>query len=136
MRNLVTRSRTLLGVVLLAGVAAPAAAHDVERTVNREIVRLQGHRSTDSAAAGGREIVLVVFGEDVRLRLNEWQVFAFATAPEAARSAAPARITLEGDRATLARVAESRPEQRLTFLAERRPGAAEIFLLALDVCPE
>jgi hypothetical protein len=136
MQKTLARLRVPLTAVLLAGAAAPAAAHDVERTVNREIVRLQGHPSSDDAPADGSEIVLVVFGEEIRFRVGDWQVFAFTTAPEPPRAGAPARLTLEGDRATLARVAEARREQRLTLLAERRPGAAEVFVLALDVCPE
>ncbi len=124
-------------LVLLALWPAVAAAHGPPRpTSEREIVRVVGHvREPAAAEAGATRMVLAVLGQDVTFAAAQWQTFGLAS-PEGGSTDRPARVTLQGARETLAKLVAARPEQRVAILAERRPGAAEIFLLALDLCPD
>ena len=126
---------TPIASALVLAHAAAALAHEPTPAATRELVRLQGYRS--SAPSGvriAREVTLVVFGEEHRFHATEWQRFAFAGAG-AGETAEPGRLALQGDRATLAKFANARSDQRLTILAERRPGGADLFVVALDLCP-
>jgi hypothetical protein len=80
------------------------------------------------------EITLDVFGAEHRFHVTDWQRLGLS---EEARGGKPdARIALQGDRATLARIEDTRPGQRITILAERRLGSTDLFVVALDLCPE
>lgn len=134
--------RWLVGLALGActlPVAAPASrAHDQGRSVARELVRLVGFFGEVPAGAHvERTVRLTVQGKERALQATEWQVFTVAseggrTGPEAE----PDRLTLQGAREQLARLAAAKPDQRVSILAERRPGHGEAFLVALDLCPE
>lgn len=121
---------------LLAGVAV-AHAHPVTPQVVREMVRIQGqrHRGAEPAPAGQREVTFVVLGQRVPFRASGWQVFRVAEVPA---TPPPERdeLTLQGERRALLAITGARPDQRLTILAERRPGAGDLFILAVDRCPE
>ena len=114
--------------------AAPlATAHEPPKVVVRELVRLQGFRRADGDAPAGR-MVLRAQGADQPFAALERR--AFALAAEGAEPPTVAdRYTLQGPRALLARFADSRPDQTVTILAERRPGASDLFVLAIDLCP-
>jgi hypothetical protein len=125
-----------VAVVLLA--FAPAArAHEPQRLTSREIVRLAGTFGDPAAGAKVvRDVVVAVQGRERTLHATDWQVFAVVADQNDAVPPAPDRVTLQGTREDLARIAAARPEQRVAILAERRPGMAELFLLAVDLCPE
>lgn len=120
-------------IVLLAATAAPA--HDVVSHAVRELVRIQGQPGTVSVPAGGRQVTFVVLGQRVPFSASEWRVFAFADDTTVKKPEAP-EPQLVGDRSILRRVSTARPDQRVTILAERRPGSADLFVLAVDRCPE
>lgn len=119
-----------LGLLLIAGLAA---AHEPERTVVRELVWLKGHR----AAAGGK-LTLAALGADHGFAVAELKRFPVGEkAAEAARGDFEVpRLALQGPRELLARFAGARPDQMVTILAERRPKGSDLFVLALDLCPE
>lgn len=112
-----------------------ARAHGPEPKAEREIVRLQGYRDArPEGAAVSAQITIDVFGVEHRFLVTDWQQLGLS---EPAKGGKPdARIALQGDRATLARIGDARPGQRITLLAERRLGSTDLFILALDLCPE
>jgi hypothetical protein len=115
--------------------ASAAAAHDVASHAVRELVRIQGRPGNAVVGTGGRQVTFVVLGQRFAFAASEWRVFAFAD-DETARRPEPAEPQLVGDRSLLRRISTARPDQRVTILAERRPGAADLFVLAVDRCPE
>ncbi|MBM4247372.1 MAG: hypothetical protein FJ148_26880 [Deltaproteobacteria bacterium] len=122
------------GILLLA---AGARAHEPQRLTSREIVRLAGTFGPPGATAKiVADVVVVAQGRERTLHATDWQVYALVVDQNAPLAPAPARVTLQGTRADLARIANARPEQRVAILAERRPDRSELFLLAVDLCPE
>ena len=122
------------GVVALLA-AGPALAHDIVSHAVRELVRIQGQPGTPTPGPGGRQVTFIVLGQRVPFAANEWRVFAFADDETVKKPEAP-EPQLVGDRSLLRRVSTARPDQRVTILAERRPGSADLFVLAVDRCPE
>lgn len=126
----------VLALALGATWPAVAAAHQPARTAAREIVRIQGRRGVAPAGvAVVREVVLVALGQEHRFSATDWQRFGFGDEAAAAPAEERPRLVLQGKREQLAHFAAARPEQTVTILAERRPGSADLFLLALDLCP-
>lgn len=133
-----------MALAVALAVAAPAAAHKPSRVTAREFVRLAGSfeaaaqaKATAAPADGAARVVtLTVQGRERRFATADWQVFALVSEEEdAAPPAEPERLTLQGPRDLLGRIAGARPEQRVSILAERRPGSGELFVLAADLCP-
>jgi hypothetical protein len=123
-----------LGAVLV--VSSVALAHNPEPKVDREIVRVQGYRGARPSGANVvAEIAMNVFGVEHTFYATDWQQYGFS-AEARGEVPAPARVMLQGDRAALARVGDARPEQRVTILAERRPASLDLFVLAVDLCPD
>lgn len=111
--------------------AGPALAHQPERAVARELVWLKGRRGGD-----GAPLVLVALGADHHFAVAELKRFPVGedvVAPEGEFERA--RLSLQGPRELLARFAGARADQTVTILAERRPGRADLFVIALDLCP-
>jgi len=129
----------LLGAMLGLAVV-PALAHKPSRVTAREFVRLAGTFAGDDAAAtakAGETVAVTVQGRTRTFRVGDWQVFALVAEERAdEKPPLPAKLTLQGTRERTARVASARPEQRVAILAERRPGGSELFVLAVDLCPE
>ena len=136
------RRRRGLHVVLaaLAGVALAAGgvrAHEPQRLSAREIVRLAGtFGELPAGTKPVRDVAVTVQGRERTLHASDWQVYALVVDQNAPVAPAPDRVTLQGTREDLARIANARPDQRVSLLAERRPGMGELFLLAVDLCPE
>lgn len=130
------RTAALLGLAIVV-MAAVAHGHPVPRQATRELVRIQGYRTAESPAGTQRRLQLVALGAEQPFAATDWQVFGFSeTAPSAEPTAAASqRFALQGSRDDLARFAAARPEQRVTLLAEHRPGSADLFVLSLDLCP-
>ena len=123
--------------VVLSSVAGAARAHEPQRLNAREIVRLAGTFGDPPAGVKSvRDVAVTVQGRERTLHASDWQVYALVVDQNAPVAPAPDRVTLQGTREDLARIANARPEQRVALLAERRPGMAELFLLAVDLCPE
>jgi len=133
--------RASLGVLAviasLSGLATVAAAHGpAAAAVTRQIVRLQGSLDARSDVQPVRELIVVVRGEAKLFYATDWQVYAVdLSQAAAAQPKEPDRVALQGDPKLLERFATARSGQTITILAERRPGAADLFLLALDRCP-
>lgn len=126
----------LLFAAAAALAATSAPAHNLAPEPVRELVRIQGYRSP--APAGEtivREVTFVVLGQQVRFAANEWRVFAFFDPATLPTPTEPTQIALQGERALLNRIATARGDQRVTILAERRPGSADVFVLSVDRCP-
>jgi hypothetical protein len=134
------RGRAALVVAALASVvwcAATVGAHEPQRLNSREIVRLAGtFGDAPSGVKTVRDVAVTVQGRERTLHATDWQVYALVVDQNAPVAPAPDRVTLQGTREDLARIANARPEQRVALLAERRPGMGELFLLAVDLCPE
>lgn len=130
------RRAAAAGALLLAlGGAAPATAHDITSHAVRELVRIQGTLGTATPPPNGRQLTFTVRGQRLPFTASEWRVFAFADDATLKQPEAPAP-ELVGDRALLRRVITARPDQLITILAERRPGSSDLFVLAVDRCPE
>ncbi len=115
---------------------AVASAHDVRPSINREIVRIQGLRASQlGQTPGARTVTILAAGTESMFAINEWQVFGVEEAPGAPTAAEHARYVLQGAPEVLSRFSAARPTQRVTILAERRPGGSDLFVLALDLCP-
>lgn len=129
--------RRLAAAALAVALAtAPAAAHNPPPKVVRELVRMQGYgASAPQGAQVIREVTLLVLGQQMRFAATEWRVFAFHDTTGNPTPAEPAQLTLQGERADLHSVVSARPDQRITILAERRPGSADVFVLSVDLCP-
>lgn len=79
---------------------------------------------------------MVLGDRELRMRVTQWQRFTLRTEKTpASADTPPPRLTIQGDRPSLSRLSNMRPEQLVTILAEGRPNAAEVFLLSLDACP-
>ncbi len=131
-RVALARAALLLPLVW-AELAAPAAAHRIAPLPLREVVWLEGRTLAEGAPGrGGRVVTLALLGEERRFEVLDWRVLSpLAAAP--AGLGPPGRMDLEGDRRALARLLAS-SGARLTILAERRPGAAALCLVAMDAC--
>ena len=130
-----TRLGAVASALTVLCIAGAALAHTPERQIDREMVRLQGYRAlkpADATIVG--ELDLNVLGTDHHFYLTAWQRFGVETA--ATPSPPDSHLALQGERADLIKVGSARPSQRVTILGERRPGAHDLFLLALDLCPE
>jgi hypothetical protein len=132
---------TLVALVVVAALALtlpPAAsrAHEPSRMRTREIVRLAGWFGTPPAGANVvREVAVTAQGKARTLHATDWQVYALVAEQKEQVAPAPESVVLQGARADVAAVAGARPDQRVSILAERRPGVGELFLLAVELCP-
>jgi hypothetical protein len=129
------RHRLLAAAVLLAlCVARVAAAHAPEPKADRELVRLQGYREVrPEGVAIAAQIVLSILGKDHRFHLTARQTFQLGEQQD--EPALRDRLVLQGERQALARIAAARPNQRVTILADHRPGRSDLFVLTVDLCP-
>ena len=133
---MITGRRLLLVGTALALATAPAAAHNLTPQPVRELVRIQGYKApAPPGAAAGTEVVLIVLGQQVRFAASEWRTFAFFESGQPP-PAQPTQVALQGERPLLHSITAARPDQRITILAERRPGSSDVFVLAVDLCPE
>jgi len=123
-----------LALLLGAALVTPAAAHDVKAPAIREMVRLQGRLGDATPAPGGSKLTLTVLGQRLAFTADEWRIFAFAAMEQ--DTTLPSAPQLVGDRSLLRRVSTARPDQRVTILAERRPGSSDLFVLTVDRCPD
>ena len=109
--------------------------------MNREIVRIQGVRGamprgvTAGQTPGARQVTMLAAGTESRFTITEWQTFGVQEPPHAPTPAEHDRYVLEAAPNVLSRFTAARPTQRVTILAERRPGGSDLFILALDLCP-
>jgi len=140
-RGVSRRTAVLVALALVAsliGTMRPATAwaHEPSRMRTREIIRLAGWFGAPPATATVvREVAVNVQGKTRTLHATEWQVYALVAEQKEQVAPAPESVVLQGSRADIAAVAGARPEQRVSILAERRPGVGELFLLAVDLCP-
>jgi hypothetical protein len=116
-------------------VAGRASAHDITSHAVRELVRIQGQLGTATVPPNGRQVTFVIRGQRLPFTATEWRIFAFADDTTLKQPEAP-EPELVGDRPLLRRVITARPDQLITILAERRPGSSDLFVLAVDRCPD
>lgn len=130
------RAKALWLALFLALPWAVASAHDVRPSIKREIVRLQGFRASQlGQTPGARAVTILAAGTESMFAINEWQIFGVEEPPGAPTAAEHGRYVLQGAPDVLSRFTAARPTQRVTILAERRPGGSDLFVLALDLCP-
>jgi hypothetical protein len=91
--------------------------------------------STDCEMEAATEVVFIVLGQQVRFAASEWRTFAFFESGQPT-PAQPTQVALQGERPLLHSITAARADQRITIMAERRPGSADVFVLAVDLCPE
>lgn len=119
--------------LVVAGLAVPVGAHRIAPASIREVVWLEGRvRRAEQALRAERVVTLRLLGEERSLEVLDWRVLS-PLGGGGAEPAPPARLDLAGDRYALARVLAARGG-RVTILAERRPGATSLFLVAVDAC--
>ncbi len=124
-----------IGMLLLA--PGVARAHDLAPPPLRELVRIQGYRSpAPKGVEVARDLTLVVLNEPIHFAANEWRVFAFHDTKDVPTPVEPPQLIMQGERPMLRRIATAHADQRITILAERRSGSGDLFLLAVDLCPE
>jgi len=134
-RVIIGRRLLMIGTALVLA-AAPAAAHNLTPQPVRELLRIQGYKApAPHGTPAGREVVLIVLGQQVRFAASEWRTFAFFESGQPT-PAEPAQVALQGERPLLHSITAARSDQRITILAERRPGSPDVFVLAVDLCPE
>ncbi len=115
---------------------APARAHEVRPSLNREIVRIQGfHGAPPGQTPGAREVTILAAGTESKFTITEWQTFGMEEPPHAPTPVERDRYVLQAAPNILSRLTAARATQRVTIIAERRPGASDLFILALDLCP-
>ncbi len=113
-----------------------ANAHEVHPPVNREIIRMQGFRgSAPEPTPGARSVTVLAAGTESTFTITDWQIFGVEDTPRAPAAAEHDRYVLQAAPDVLSRFTAARPAQRVTILAERRPGRSDLFVLALDLCP-
>ncbi|MDG2304207.1 MAG: hypothetical protein P8R42_06040 [Candidatus Binatia bacterium] len=128
--------RFALGLLVVLGSVGVSAAHEVQRTAVRELVRLQGYVRPAKDAEAKDVIELSVNGRALPFVVGDRQVFITVGAASRPATKEPTRVVVQGMRELLSRILHATPEQRVTLLGERRPGSAELFLAAVDLCPE
>lgn len=126
--------RQALTVLLVALSTASVMAHPQAGAPPRELVRLQGSRSDAKAGAGVTTLMVAALGVDHPFAATDVRTFGFG---DAASEATPvgAHLVLQGPRDLLTRFTTARADQQVTILAERRAGAADLFVLTVDLCP-
>ena len=117
--------------------ASTALAHNTAPQTVRELVRIQGYRApAPHGVEVASQITVAILGESVHFAATDWQVYALAQAEAQPTPAPPAQLSLQGERPLLRRIVTAHADQRVTILAERRPGGGDLFVLAVDLCPE
>lgn len=126
----------VLATLLLTLAPATTTAHEPSRMRAREIVRLGGwFGPPPDGAEVVREVKVTAQGKERTLHATAWQVYALVAEQKEQVAPAPDAVTLQGSRSDLGTIAGARAEQRVSILAERRPGTGELFLLAVELCP-
>jgi len=133
---MISRRRSVEAAALLLVLAVrPVWAHNPAAQTVRELVRIQGYRSP---APHGTDVLgettFVVLGESVHFATTDWEVYALSEVEPLPTPAQPPQLSLQGERPLLRRIVTA--DQRVTILAERRPGGGDLFLLNVDLCPE
>lgn len=128
--------RLALVLWLVLGTVGTTSAHEVQRTAVRELVRLQGYVRPATETEASDAIELSVNGRALPFVVGDRQVFITVGAAGRPTTKEPTRIVVQGMRELLSRILQATPEQRVTLLGERRPGSAELFVAAVDLCPE
>jgi hypothetical protein len=121
---------------LLGFVPVTSPAHEIAPQPVRELVRIQGYRApAPQGIQIAREVTFNVLGRQIPFTATEWRSFAFHDPKAKPTPAEPTLIRLQGERHLLHRITSARTEQRVTILADRRPGSADVFVLTVDLCP-
>jgi hypothetical protein len=123
----------LLACFLLAGVAS---AHGPQKGAPPDMLRVQGYRASAPAGAGAQKLTLTVNGRAQDFYATELRHFSLldpsvTTEPDTAKP-----FFLQANPTVLTRFASARSDQRITILAQWRPGRTDLFVLAMDLCPE
>jgi len=133
------RAAALIFAAVFLAVASTGVAHGHKTKAHsgvRELVRIQGYRGGSTVEVPVvRTVAFIVLGEEHSFRATTWRRFGLNDGTESASEEKATRFTLQGDRTTLRRFSKTRSDQLVTILAERRPGASDLFVLALDLCP-
>jgi hypothetical protein len=131
------RCLVLVGVVSCA-ILLPSSglAHRPEKGPGRELVQIQGYKNVlPRGVTVEREIALISLAEKYSFHATRWlQITPGNGAP--VKTPEPSTLVLQGSPGDLNRFAAARPEQRVSILAERRPGSSDLFVLTLDLCPQ
>ena len=130
------RGQGVAAALLVAALGAGTArAHSPAAPVTRELLRLQGHKQ-EGGDCGGRSVLLSALGRSAAFCADEYRRLALATDKPIELEEQPVAIDLQGSRALLSRFTKARREQKITVLGEWRPGRRDLFLIAVDLCPE
>ena len=128
--------RVTVGLFLVVASVGDANGHEIKRTAVRELVRLQGWVRPATEAEKDDVIELSVNGRVLPFVIHDRQVFISVGASGRPAEKESPRVVVQGTRELLSRIAEATAQQRVTLLGERRPGSAELFVAAVDLCPD
>jgi hypothetical protein len=133
------RAAALVLTAVLVATASVAVVHGHKKEAPsgvRELVRIQGYRGDHQVEVPVvRTAAFLVLGQEHSFQATAWRRFGLNDRTESVPDEKATRFTLQGDRTTLRRFSKARPDQVVTILAERRTGASDLFVLALDLCP-
>lgn len=129
------RTAAVVAAALLVASSGAVYAHSPAPQVTRELLRLQGHKR-EGAECTGRSLQLSALGKSAAFCADEYRRLAVATEQPVEIEQQPVAIDLQGSRSLLARFGKARSDQKITILGEWRPGHRDLFLIALDLCPE
>jgi hypothetical protein len=130
------RARILAVGAGVAALLATAALAHTQRGAPPDMLRLQGYRAAAPAGGNAQELRLTVNGREERFYATELRHFSLVDPRQASEPDTTAPFFLQATPETLSRFSAARPEQRITILAEWRPGRRDLFVLAMDLCPE
>jgi hypothetical protein len=125
---------TIIG--LLLALCTPALAHPPQRGAPPDLVRLQGYRGAAPAGIETRKVAVNVHGREQPFFAIDLRRFSLVDPGATDAPDLQKAFFLQGGPETLSRFAKARPDQRITILAQWHPGRRDLFVLALDLCPE
>lgn len=124
---------TALALGAIGRTTTPARAHTKPRAA-REIVRVQGTVHAIGLACTNEITTLDILNRNIQFCASETRRIAVTTTDVSPNHTFPTRYSVQGERSELARILAAKAGERLTILAEWRPGRSDLFLIALDVC--
>ena len=123
-------------LALLLLVAATASAHPPQRGAPPDLIRLQGYRGEAPAGVQTRKLTISAQGREQTFFANDLRRFSLVDPGAPADPDTTKPFVLQGSPEVLNRFIRARTDQRITILAQWHPTRRDLFVLALDLCPE
>lgn len=125
-----------LVIALALALASVASAHPPKRGAPPDLIRLQGYRGEAPKGVETRKLMLSAQGREQPFFANDLRRFSLLDPGATDDPDTSKPFVLQGTPETLNRFVKARPDQRITILAQWHPTRRDLFVLALDLCPE